>query len=76
MGPRRQGHRIAAAADALRGRADLGPDAFRGAVAGWLDRCGAVTLQLERANIPFGPTLPCVLAILDVIESPPGGEGP
>lgn len=65
----RQPARLAAAAATIRARPDLGPDAFRASVAGWLDVCAAETKRMTDSGVQF-PTLPSVEAILTEIERP------
>ena len=62
--------RIAACAEHLREREDLGPAEFRHAVAGWLDTVATETKRLHGELRTNYPTLPCVVAILDAIDQP------
>jgi hypothetical protein len=65
-----QSDRLTAAAKAIQARGDLGPPAFRGAIAVWLDQCGKETRRMIDNGLSL-PTLPCVETILDVIEARP-----
>lgn len=65
-----QSARIFAAAAALLTTPSLGPHQFRAAIATWLNENGTVTKRLELQNGGnVAAMLPCVLAILDVIEA-------